>query len=156
MLRPVSSLCFREKIKIKHIRQHTPDRICPLFIMLISEASLWYNPERIVQLSVLTKHCCLHQHHIISCYQRVFCGSVATVVRALNHLSRRHEFNMLMCGEESSMMAVRGRRGLTFSKMYYTAGTRLSSAKKKGERNVSDEHSAATGKVIISGAACKG
>lgn len=39
---------------------------------------------RIAQLSVLTKHCCLHQHHIISCYQRVFCGSVATVVRALN------------------------------------------------------------------------
>lgn len=51
-----------------------------------------------MQLSVLTKHCCLHQHHIISCYQKVFCGSVATVVQALwtCRLSCRHEFNMLM------------------------------------------------------------
>lgn len=52
---------------------------------------------RIAQLSVLTKHCCLHQHHIISCYQTVVCGSIATVVQALNHLSGRHELDMLMC-----------------------------------------------------------
>lgn len=58
------------------------------------------NPVRIAQLSVLTKHCCLHQHHIRSCYQTVFCGSIATVVQALSHLSRRHEFNMLMPVED--------------------------------------------------------
>jgi len=90
-------------IKNKYQAYHSTDtleRICCLFINLISEASLWYNPVGKVQLSVLTKHCCLHQLHVISRYQEgLLWQCINSCASFERRLSLRKEFNMLICRE---------------------------------------------------------